>query len=339
MGRRWAGRSCRGVLVVLAFMPPLFVSAATTTYTYDALGRLRETVSTNGTQTVYTLDPAGNRSNTQDFVRPSLPGDLSLPATSTTGVYTVSWGSATGDVTAYELFFATTSTYVGEQRIYGGTNTSVQETRGDGSFYYRVRACNGKVCSGYKTGAITVLRVPGQPGTLSASPNPVGVNASYTLSWGPASGAITRYELYRSTSPDFGQLLPYTTSATSMSFPGPHTAGSYFFRVRACNDSGCGLYNTNVVSLTITAPPAPPTNLVRSLVSFCTWQATWSASAGATSYRLTDTWGTVQTVTGTNGGVVWSATCPPPAGVTPESRKPMDVAACNLGGCSARVPF
>lgn len=323
----------------LALTVTVPVVAATLTYSYDALGRLREIVSSNGTQTVYTLDSAGNRTRTQDFVRPGLPGELSLPAVSTTGVYTISWGSAAGDVTAYELYFAISSSYAGEQRIYSGTGTSAQDTRGDGTFYYRVRACNGKVCSDYRTGSIRVLRPPGQPGTLSIAPNPVGIDASFTASWGAASGTVTSYELYRSTDPQFPPTFPYATSSTASTFAGPHTAGIYFYRVRACNESGCGLYNSNVVALTIVAPPPAPTNLVTSLVSFCTWQATWAASPGATNYIFRDTWGAAQTVTNTSAGVVWAPSCPPPAGVTPERKKPMDVQACNVSGCSARVAF
>ena len=64
---------------------------ATTTYEYDALGRLRVVTHDNGNVTTYQLDAAGNRTNVSETSGQAPPASLSVPATSLTGSYTVTW--------------------------------------------------------------------------------------------------------------------------------------------------------------------------------------------------------------------------------------------------------
>lgn len=80
---------------------------------------------------------------------------------------------------------------------------------------------------------------PATPGSLTVfSEHCRGLN---TVSWGSASGA-TYYELYRSTSSTF--------PSQSLEYSGPDTerlvnvSSSTYFRVRACNASGCGNYRS-----------------------------------------------------------------------------------------------
>ncbi len=59
------------------------------------------------------------------------------------------------------------------------------------------------------------------------------------LQWSPSAGA-TRYELYRSSSPSFTtQQLVYSGSGT---FYTANVSSTTYFRVRACNASGCSCY-------------------------------------------------------------------------------------------------
>ncbi|MGH8238999.1 MAG: RHS repeat domain-containing protein, partial [Steroidobacteraceae bacterium] len=95
---------CAAFLVALVSAPSAFGSSSTT-YTYDALGRLR-TVTVSGTQTSvqsYDYDAAGNRTLSTSGIVPSVPPSITVPSTSITGSYTISWGASTGTVTAYEL--------------------------------------------------------------------------------------------------------------------------------------------------------------------------------------------------------------------------------------------
>jgi hypothetical protein len=82
---------------------------------------------------------------------------------------------------------------------------------------------------------VTVLhpaQVPGAPGAISG---PTGTNTtgSYTLSWGAASGTVSRYDLYENGALAYGGLT------LSASLTG-RLSGTYSYQVQACNSSGCG---------------------------------------------------------------------------------------------------
>lgn len=160
------------LLVALASAPSAF-AANTTTYTYDALGRLLS-VTVSGNQTsvqTYDYDAAGNRTQSTSGIVPSVPPSISVPGSSITGSYSISWGASTGTVTAYELYEATNASFSGQTMVYSGPGTSGPLSgRTNGTYYYRVRACStSAACSGYRTGgnSITVTLPPGAPASIS----------------------------------------------------------------------------------------------------------------------------------------------------------------------------
>jgi YD repeat-containing protein len=269
---------------------------------------------------------------------PSPPRSITYPLSSANGSFTVSWESSPSVVTTYELYEARNQSFESESRIYNGTGFSHALSKGDGTYYYRVRACNGASCSTPAAGSgIVVTFPPGAPGGITFPASPVA-NSSYTISWGGASGTVARYEVEAHSNASFTSLVQsWNTTSTSASWT-PTTPGAHYFRLRACNVSGCSGY-TNGGNITVAGPPAAPTGLTTATISFCTWRATWNAVPLATSYRVTDTRGSVQTTTETFAGVLWSSTCPPPAGVNPNSNKPAAVQACNTAGCSANASF
>lgn len=133
--------------------------AATASYEYDALGRLRVVDYSSGTIAIYDYDDAGNRLRAVTGTKPGVPASITVPASSTTGNYTVSWGAATGTVTAYQLFEATNPSFTGETAIYTGLLQSIAITgRPVGTYYYRVRACISSKCYGAIAGANGVVR-------------------------------------------------------------------------------------------------------------------------------------------------------------------------------------
>ncbi len=144
--------------VVLACEP---ARAATATYDYDALGRLTKVTNSDGKLAVYRYDAAGNRSQVVSGTLPGVPASITVPASSSTGAYTISWGTASGTVTAYKLFQATNTGFSGATQIYSGTALNVALSgRSNGTYYYRVQTCLDVQCSGYRTGAngVTVTR-------------------------------------------------------------------------------------------------------------------------------------------------------------------------------------
>lgn len=135
--------------------------AATATYDYDALGRLTKVTYSDGKVAIYKYDAAGNRSQVVSGTLPGVPTSITVPASSSTGNYTISWGAASGTVTAYQLFQATNTSFSGETTVYSGTALSIALSgRANGTYYYRVRACLDTSCGGYRTGAngVTVAK-------------------------------------------------------------------------------------------------------------------------------------------------------------------------------------
>jgi len=148
---RLRSAACGLVVALSATGAPL---AATASYEYDALGRLTRVSSSDGKQVIYGLDAAGNRTQVVSGTPPGVPSSITVPSSSTSGSYTISWGTATGTVTAYELYEATNTVYSGQQLVYTGTGRSATPAgRGSGTYYYRVRACFDNDCSAYRTGS------------------------------------------------------------------------------------------------------------------------------------------------------------------------------------------
>lgn len=151
--------------------------------------------------------------------------------------------------TSYE---STTSAFTSQTLVYSGTATSTPISgRSDGSYYYRVRGCNSSGCGGYRVGAnaVAVTLPPGAPTSISVpSTSP---NGAYTISWGSASGAVLSYQLYEATNSGFsGEALVYNAGGLSTGFAGKAN-GTYFYRVRACNASGCSGFSTGSNGVTV----------------------------------------------------------------------------------------
>lgn len=188
---------------------------------------------------------------------PTSAPTLSAPATSATGSYTVSW-TAVAAATRYEL----------EQRKDGGAWAVVQSTAATsrafstqavGSYDYRVRACNAGGCAGYSAIATTVV-----PQSLSAPtltmPSSVTQGEAVSASWTAVSGA-NRYVLEHNRNGGTFSV-DYDGTATSASVT-PALAGSYKFRVKACNASGCSDYSAEKTVTVKASTAAIPTDITR----------------------------------------------------------------------------
>jgi hypothetical protein len=154
------------------------------------------------------------------------------PASSTTGSYTVSWTSA-ATATRYEL-----------QEQFNGGNWTTQVNgnvtsqafteKPDGTYGYRVQACNAGGCGGYSaTNTMTVQRPMPVPGV------PTGINMQQMggsmcrITWNSVSGA-THYEVSLDGSIE---TPPGTTYTWDGLCPGS-------LQVRACNAYGCSAWGS-----------------------------------------------------------------------------------------------
>lgn len=164
---------------VLSLVAVTTAPAATASYEYDALGRLTRIVISDGKRVSYRLDAAGNRTQLVSGTLPGVPSSITVPSGSTTGSYAISWGPATGTVSAYSLYEATNTGFAGQQLVYTGAalNTTLAG-RGNGTYYYRVRACFVDECSGYRTGSTGVtVAIAAPPGIQVLNPS-IQVGAS-----------------------------------------------------------------------------------------------------------------------------------------------------------------
>ncbi len=206
-------------------------------------------------------------------VKPSAP-TLTVPSTDSDRRYTVSWTSVSG-ATSYKLDEKSGSGSF--TNIYSGSGTSRNITgKADGTYSYRVRACSSTCGDWSSTATVSV------EGNLTASPNP-STDGSYTVSWTAIPNAES-YQLYED-----GTLV-YDSTGTSWSFSGK-AAGSYEYTLEFCelifDEEHCDLPSGyGSLTVTVTTPPLAPTLTVPATDADGSYTASWTAPAGATSYKL-----------------------------------------------------
>lgn len=168
--------------LLLPLVLPRTAVAATASHEYDALGRLVRISYSDGKRVTYQLDAAGNRKQVASGTLPGVPSSITVPSASTSGSYTISWGAPSGTVTTYQLYEATNTSFSGQQLVQAGTGRSAAISgRGNGTYYYRVRACFDSECSAYRTGSNGVtVTIAAPPGIQVLNPS-IQVNASGQL--------------------------------------------------------------------------------------------------------------------------------------------------------------
>ncbi|MDI9273147.1 RHS repeat protein [Stenotrophomonas sp. PFBMAA-4] len=176
----------------------------------------------------------------QVVVAPSAVPSISAPESSGTGSYAVSW-STSGRATSYQL----------QERINSGGFAVIQNSgllqrsfggKVDGTYGYRVAACNEAGCSGFSATASVVVNlpppVPAAPQLINAMYFYSGGNTTYQGGWTAVAGA-TRYEFSGGAGCVTTRLLCSVTVRGA-----PKVVPS---TVRACNDVGCSVPSNAVI--------------------------------------------------------------------------------------------
>ncbi|MEE9345367.1 MAG: hypothetical protein V3U88_07145, partial [Methylococcales bacterium] len=189
-----------------------------------------------------------------------LPGFSSGVAISdVTGGFRLAWNSASGTVTRYELYRSTSSGSLGT-KIYSGSNRSYNNTglSAGTTYYYKAKACNNSGCTtgtqDYKIYA--PLTPPGFTSGVAIS----DITGGFRLAWNSASGTVTRYELYRSTSSGSLGTKIYSGSNRSYDNTGLSAGTTYYYKAKACNNSGCTTGTQDYKIYTTDAPPVVTIN-------------------------------------------------------------------------------
>lgn len=169
-------------------------------------------------------------------VPPTSAPSLSVPTSSGSGSYAVSWSAVSG-AASYPL----------QEQVNGGSWVTIQTSsatskalsgKANGSYGYRVQACNAGGCGPWSsTGTITVALVPPVPTGAYVENYMTTKIEGNRAHWDAVAGA-TRYEVIRN---DTGASV-YSGTATTFIIGTatiPAVPLYYHFSVRACNAAGC----------------------------------------------------------------------------------------------------
>jgi photosystem II stability/assembly factor-like uncharacterized protein len=185
------------------------------------------------------------------------------------------------------------------QRIYAGSDTGLWYSGDGAATWTRQSAAHGlphapvfdiqinpatdrTVVFTYGRGAFVLSDVPDAPGTLRASATGNVVN----LEWSAPTGAPTSYVVRAGSSSGQSNLADFDTGGLATSLTATAPNGTYFVRVHARNGWGLGPpSNEVIVNVGCTALPTAPGTLSAE-VSGLGVTLSWSAAAGAASYRL-----------------------------------------------------
>jgi len=247
-------------------------------------------------------------------------GDLTVPASSNTGAYTISWTAAPG-----------ASTYRLDEQVNGGAWTTVQTAaslswstsgRTPGTYNYRMAPCASSCGPPGVSGAVAVSLPPPAPTAISV---PATSTGNIAIGWSTAAYA-TSYTLEQSFN---GGAFAAIYSGANNSYAYTATSsGTYTYRVKACDAVGCSGYGPTGSS-TITVPPvsapglsAPATN------NSGAYTVSWSAVLGATNYQAEQqvNGGAFSVIQG-SGATSWSTSG------QGNGTYGYRVIACNAGGC------
>ncbi|WP_158883471.1 hypothetical protein [Rhodanobacter sp. L36] len=186
---------------------------------------------------------------------------LTIPATSSTGSYSVSWGAV-----------ASSATYTLQEAVNGGAWATIQGTgatsdaisgKGSGTYGYHVQGCNVAGCGPWSTTAsISVLRVPAAPALVSVPSTACyqGPGCGFTVGWSSVSGA-TSYNVQKTTTSIASNPVTAVYTGTATSVTQLVLAGTYVYSAQACNASGCsGWTNSGTVTVVTCSSEAVKTS-------------------------------------------------------------------------------
>lgn len=257
-------------------------------------------------------------------IPPAVPQLTSPALTAPSASYVVQWTSQ-ATATSYELQESFNSG--AWTNVYSGAALSRSfSSKPAGRYGYRVRACSSQGCSAWSdTRRVTVPPAPTTAPTLSAPTT--GANGSYKVSW-TAISDITSYQLEESFNSG-AWTSAYSGAQRTTSYTGK-PAGTYIYRVKACNGTGCGPVSATRTVTVVYAPSTAPTITTPTQSTTGAYTVSWTSVTGAATYRLeerVDSGGWIQIQESSATSQAMTANL---AGVYSYRAY-----ACNAAGCSA----
>jgi YD repeat-containing protein len=133
------------------------------------------------------------------------------------------------------------------------------------------------------SGTYSIPRLPPNVAPAGLSAPSQSTTGSYNVTW-LATARATTYRLEESANGGAWTLI-HNAAATSKAISGK-TAGTYRYRVTACNEAGCGPVSGEVSVVEIDPPTAAPSLSAPAVNTTGSYTVSWNAVSTATSYRL-----------------------------------------------------
>lgn len=202
---------------------------------------------------------------------------VTVPGYSGNGAFAVQWTAVAG-AQRYEVQESVTGAW---QTVYQGAALTVSLAgRSSGVYRYRGRACNGTVCGAWGVEAsIQVELAPTAAPVITAPAQ--GINGTYSLSWSAVQGAA-RFVLEEAVGG--GWNVAFDGAARTYQVTGK-PAGTYRYRVKACNPQGCGAYSAESMITALYAPSVPTLSVPAASYNG-SYTVSVSSVAQASSYRI-----------------------------------------------------
>jgi fibronectin type 3 domain-containing protein len=250
------------------------LAAGTYYYVVSSINTVATCESTNSTEV--SAKPTG------PCTPPTAP---TVAAVSGNGTVQLTWSAVTGAVSysiARSLTTGTGYISLGSPTPVNGTSFTDSNVTNGISYYYVVTASNGTCGSGNsnEASASPACTPPVAITNLAATPG----DSSVALTWTAPATAIS-YQILRSTTSGSGYALAGSKGSTGFTDTNVVNGTTYYYVVTASNGS-CSSGNSNEVSMTpACVPPAVPIG-VTPTAGDGSISLAWTASAGATLYRV-----------------------------------------------------
>ncbi|WP_299768163.1 RHS repeat-associated core domain-containing protein [uncultured Pseudoteredinibacter sp.] len=196
--------------------------------------------------------------HTVNVTQPQPPGSVSSFQVSPTTLYSgqsvsMSWGAASsGTVDDYQVDYKSPSASSWTTIHHNPSRSKQYVVNGGGTHQFRVRACNGTVCSASVARSVTVLK-PGNVPNFTLTPGDLLSTETVQLSWGQASGVVDKYQVdYKAAG-----ASSWTTIFSQNQRTWQHQvqgAGVHYFRVWACNNGVCSSSTEASVNVSMPMP-------------------------------------------------------------------------------------
>jgi YD repeat-containing protein len=211
---------------------------------------------------------------------PATPTALSVPESSFTGDYPVSWSASDGATTYHldESFNDGAWT-----RVHDVTTTSVTLSgRQTGTYGYRVSACSSVGCSDVSaTARVQVILPP--IGVPSLTAPETTFNSTYDVDWTNVAVASNYQLVERLNSGGFVQVYEGPELSAVRSGRAP---GNWDYMARACNVGGCGPWSAIKSTQVIGAPAMPNLSGPSTAGVGAAYNISWTSFINASSYQL-----------------------------------------------------